>query len=94
MGFMDSVKGLLKHKDKAEDLAAQHSDKITDGVDKATDVVDDKTGGKYSEHLDTADEKVAEVVEGLGDSGGDDAAGGGDDAAGGGDDAGADAGSD
>jgi hypothetical protein len=68
MGLMDQVKGLFKHKDKAVDLAAEHGDKITDGVDKATDVVDDKTGGKYTEHLDTADEKVSEVVEGLGDS--------------------------
>jgi hypothetical protein len=67
MGFMDKLKGLTKHKDTATDLAGQHSDKITDGVDKATDVVDDKTGGKYTDHLDTADEKVADVVEGLAD---------------------------
>jgi len=65
MGFMDKAKGLLKHKDKAESLAAEHGDKIVDGADKATDVVDDKTGGKYSDHLDTADEKIADAVEGL-----------------------------
>jgi hypothetical protein len=67
MGFMDKLKGLTKHQDKAEDLAGQHGDKITDGVDKATDAIDDKTDGKYTDHLDTADEKVADVVEGLAD---------------------------
>ncbi len=67
MGLMDKLKGLTKHKDKAEALAAEHGDKITDTVDKATDMVDEKTGGKYTEHLDKADEKIADVVEGLGD---------------------------
>lgn len=67
MGLMDKIKGLTKHKDKAEDLAEEHGDKVVDGVDKATDVVDDKTGGKYSEHLDKADEKAADLVEGLSD---------------------------
>lgn len=42
--------------DKAKKAAEEHGDKIADGVDKATDAVDDKTGGKFSDHLDKVDE--------------------------------------
>ena len=42
--------------DKAKDLANKNKDKIADGVDKATDVVDDKTGGKYTDHLEKVDD--------------------------------------
>ena len=62
MGFMDSVKGLIG---KGKDLAADNEDAIQDGIDKAADMVDDKTGGKYSDHIDTGAEKAKEVVEGL-----------------------------
>jgi hypothetical protein len=46
MGFLDKIK----------DMANKNKDKVADGVDKATDVVDDKTGGKHSEHLDQVDD--------------------------------------
>ena len=42
--------------DKAKKMADGNKDKIADGVDKATDVADDKTGGKHSEHLDKVDD--------------------------------------
>ncbi|MFK7918609.1 MAG: antitoxin [Ilumatobacter sp.] len=42
--------------DKAKDLAKKNKDKVADGVDKATDVIDEKTGGKHSEHLDKVDD--------------------------------------
>lgn len=42
--------------DKAKDLAEDNADKIADGVDKATDVVDDKTGGKFTDHLEKVDD--------------------------------------
>jgi len=41
---------------KAKKAAEDHGDKIADGVDKATDMVDDKTGGKFTEHLDKVDD--------------------------------------
>lgn len=53
MGLLDKFK---KAKDQAEDLATEHGDKIADGVDKATDVADDKTGGKYTDHLEKVDD--------------------------------------
>ncbi|TCJ94239.1 antitoxin [Nocardia alba] len=39
---------------KAMDLAAQHADKVDSVIDKAGDVVDEKTGGKYSGQVDSA----------------------------------------
>jgi hypothetical protein len=60
MGLLDKFK---KHTDKAKDLMESQGDKIAEGVDKATDVVDDKTGGKYADHLD----KVDDMADKLGD---------------------------
>jgi len=51
--------------DKAKDLIGKHGDTVDSAVDKATDVVDDKTGGKYTEHLETVDEKVDDATDGL-----------------------------
>jgi hypothetical protein len=48
--------GLLDIFKRSKKTAEQHGDKIADGVDKATDVADDKSGGKYTEHLDKVDE--------------------------------------
>jgi hypothetical protein len=38
--------------DKVKDLADQHDEKIDAALDKVGDVVDDKTGNKYSDHID------------------------------------------
>ena len=38
--------------DKVKDLADQHDEKVDQALEKAGDVVDDKTGGKYTEHID------------------------------------------
>ncbi|KAA3640588.1 MAG: antitoxin [Armatimonadetes bacterium] len=64
MGFMDSVKGMVS---KGKDLAGDHADKVQDGIDKAADVADDKTGGKYSDQIDSGAEKAKDFVEGLDD---------------------------
>jgi len=44
MGFLD----------KAQDLLGQHDDKVDDAIEKAGDVVDDKTGDKYDGQVDQA----------------------------------------
>jgi hypothetical protein len=41
---------------KAKSLVDEHGDKISSAVDKATDMVDKKTKGKYSEKLDKVDD--------------------------------------
>lgn len=62
MGLFDKAKDLAdEHGDKIEDLAAEHGDKVADAVDQATDLADEKTGGRFGEHLD----KVDEAAEGL-----------------------------
>lgn len=38
--------------DKAKEFADQHDDKVDEGVEKAGDQIDARTGGKYTEHID------------------------------------------
>lgn len=48
MSVMDKLKQLLKG----------HESKVDQGVDKAGDAFDAKTKGKYSRHVDTAQDKL------------------------------------
>ncbi|MFD0419570.1 antitoxin [Streptomyces sp. NPDC127108] len=50
MSVMDKLKQMLKG----------HEDKAGQGIDKAGDFVDEKTQGKYSSQVDTAQEKLKE----------------------------------
>ena len=61
--MFDALKNL---KDKAEDLAEAHDDKISDGLEKAGDFIDGKTDGKHSDKIDTAVDKAQDYVEKLG----------------------------
>lgn len=49
--------------EKAKKAISGNADKVADGVDKATDMIDEKTGGKYTEKLDKVDEKAGEVLD-------------------------------
>ena len=55
MGLMDKVSGMLKGKGK----------KVGDAVDKAANVIDDKTGGKYSDKIDSVAEKAKDAADKL-----------------------------
>ncbi|MCB0976240.1 MAG: antitoxin [Acidimicrobiales bacterium] len=55
MGFLD----------KAKDLVGDNADKASDAIDKVADIVDDKTGNKHTEQIDTAAEKAKDFVENL-----------------------------
>ena len=50
MGFLD----------KAKDLLGQHDDKVDDAIEKAGDVVDDKTADKYDGHVGQAQDFLQE----------------------------------
>lgn len=50
MGLLDTIRNALKGKDKEIDA----------GIDKAADVVDDKTGGEHTETI----ENVADGLQG------------------------------
>jgi hypothetical protein len=52
MGFMDKVKGML----------GGHADQAHQGIDKAGDVVDDKTGGKYAQHVDKGQDAAKDAL--------------------------------
>jgi hypothetical protein len=38
--------------DKAKDFADQHDEQVDQGLDKAGDFADEKTGGKYDQQID------------------------------------------
>lgn len=49
--------------DKAKSLLSQNKDKANDAVDKGGNVVDEKTGGKYTSQVDTAEQKAKDFIE-------------------------------
>lgn len=53
MSIMDKVKGML----------GQHSDKAREGVDRAGDMVDDRTGGKHAKQVDMAQDKANDYID-------------------------------
>ena len=55
MGLLDKIKGALQGKAK----------QVNDGIDKAADVADDKTGGKYTEQIDGAADKAKDLLDKL-----------------------------
>jgi len=57
--------GLRDWLNKGKKMAAENKDAVKDGVDKAGDFVDDKTGGKYAEHVDKGQEAAKDYVEKL-----------------------------
>ena len=60
MSFFDSAK------EKVSDLSKDHPDKVEEYSDQAIehggDAVDKATGGKYAEHVDTAQTKADESI--------------------------------
>jgi len=55
MGLLDTIKSAFKGK----------GDQVNSGIDKAADVVDDKTGGQHTEKIDDAAEKAKDIVDKL-----------------------------
>jgi hypothetical protein len=54
---MDTVKGWF----------GGNKDKVKGGIDKAGDTVDDKTGGKFSGQVDTAQDTAKDAVDKISD---------------------------
>jgi hypothetical protein len=59
--------GLL---DKAKGLIGKHEEKVDDAIDKAAEIIDEKTGGKHDDKIEKVVEKAHDVVDGLGDKDG------------------------
>jgi hypothetical protein len=48
--------------DKAKDAVSEHSEQIDAGIDKAGDLVDGKTQGKYVEQVDQGQEMAKDKL--------------------------------
>jgi hypothetical protein len=53
MGFLDKVKGLV----------AKNADKVDTAIEKAGDIVDKKTQGKYAQHVDKVQDAAKKAVD-------------------------------
>lgn len=53
--------------DKFKKTAKDNNAKVDQGIDKAADVINDKTDGKYADKVDTGAEKAKEALDNLGD---------------------------
>lgn len=49
--------------DKAKDLAAQHSETLRKGVEKAGDAVDQRTGGQHAGKVDKGQDALRKVID-------------------------------
>ncbi|RYP86897.1 antitoxin [Nocardioides guangzhouensis] len=59
MGFLDKLKGTVG---KAVD---DHGDTIAQGIDKAAEVVDGKTGGKHHDRIERGTAKAKDALDKL-----------------------------
>jgi hypothetical protein len=59
MGFLD----------KAKDLLAKNADKVDTAIDKAGDIIDSKTQGKYKDTVDKVQEAAKKAVGNQGQAG-------------------------
>lgn len=57
MGLIDDLKG------KAQGLIRGNEQTIKDGITKAGDFVDQKTGGKYAGHVDKVQDGASKLVD-------------------------------
>jgi hypothetical protein len=57
MGTFDEMK------DKAQDAAGEHSEQVDQGMEKAGEFVDEKTGGKHTDKIDRGVDKAGEAVD-------------------------------
>ena len=55
--------------DKVKELLGQHSDKVDEAVDKTGDMLDEKTGGKYADKVDKAQEQAKKAADRWGEEG-------------------------
>lgn len=53
MAFLDTIKNLL----------SKNADKVDTAIDKAGDIVDQKTQGKYAQHVDKVQDAAKKAVD-------------------------------
>ncbi|MFB4315385.1 antitoxin [Actinomadura sp. 21ATH] len=55
--------------DKVKEMLGQHGDKARQGVEKGGDMLDQRTGGKYAQHVDKAQERAGDYIDRQGGQG-------------------------
>lgn len=50
---------------KGKQAVAENKDAVSDAVDKAGDLIDEKTDGKYAEHVDKGQDAAKDFIEKL-----------------------------
>lgn len=66
VGLLDGLKGKAGTlAGKATGLIGENSDTVKNGIGKAGDFVNGKTGGKYSRHIDGAQSKASDMVDSI-----------------------------
>lgn len=63
MSIFDDIKG------KAGELINGHEDQVKDGIEKAGDFVDSKTGDKFKDQVDGVQNAASDFVDGLNQNG-------------------------
>jgi VIT1/CCC1 family predicted Fe2+/Mn2+ transporter len=63
------VSGLGDLAGKAEELAKEHPDQVKQGMEKAGQVADEKTGGQYTDQIDKAEQAAEDHLTGGSDQG-------------------------
>ena len=59
MGMFDNLK------DKASDLVNEHGDQVGQGLDKAAEFADEKTGGQYGDKIDQGADFAKDQLDNL-----------------------------
>ncbi len=59
MSFFD------KAKDALSGAVDKHGDKVADGIDKAAEAIDERTGGKHADKLASGAEKAKDALDKL-----------------------------
>ncbi|GAB3072716.1 antitoxin [Monashia sp. NPDC004114] len=52
-------------KDKVSDLVDEHGEQVGEGVDKAGDFIDEKTGGQYADKVDQGQAAAKDALDNL-----------------------------
>lgn len=55
--------------DNAKEFAEEHPDQVDKGVEKAGDLADEKTGGRFSDQIQQGEQRAGDFL-GQGDQGG------------------------
>lgn len=49
--------------DKAKDLANEHNDKVDQGIEKAAELIDEKTGGQHTQQIQEGAQQAKDAID-------------------------------